>query len=283
MKFELINDDIFEAIKKIKDGSVNLFIIDPPYGRNYDDWDKSPQEFSKFTEQWIKLCVKKLHKNGVMWIFMDRKHLFTSKSFSYPGLVNILEKYGLVDLEKWVTWKRMKGRASNKRPKSLAEEIIHFSLSEKTTWNNLVMKKEVVAPYMLNGRPRGWFTDENSGKRFRWTGLGNVWLYSSPVWSGKLDVQRHSAQKPLLLIQRLVLLCSNKGDLVVDPFMGSGVTGIVCKYHDRDFIGIEKDKKIFNETKNYLNIKYNEVKEILDNDVQKIKGEKDGSVKSKTV
>ena len=271
MSILLKQNDALIEVNKLKDSSVDLFVIDPPYGNEYAHWDKCSEEFSKFTEKWVKLFAKKLKKNGTMWIFMSRNHLFKIDKSPNLGLINILEKYGNVNLNNWITWKRMKGRSSKKKPKSLAEEIIHFTKSDNYVWNEMVVLKEVVAPYVLNGRPRGWFTDESTGKRMRWNGLGNVWLYSSPVWSGKLDVQRHSAQKPLLLMERLVLLSSNHGDFVVDPFMGSGTTALISKYHNRNFLGVEKDKKIFKETDLYVRKHYKDIKEKLEKDIQKVK------------
>lgn len=100
---------------------------------------------------------------------------------------------------------------------------------------------------MKDGKPRGWFIDEK-GKRVRWTGLGNVWTYTSPFWKSKTDKLIHSAQKPFLVIERLVLLSSNEGDVVLDPFSGSGTTAVVCEKTKRNYICIEKDKEYYNSS-----------------------------------
>lgn len=268
------NSDSIKYIEKnIKDNSVDLFYVDPPYGRNYKEWDESNiEEFINTTETWVKLFVKKLKDNGTMWVFMDKSHLFANKNKKLrKGVINILEEYGTVHLDNLVTWKRQKGRESKSRLKSLREEIIHFTKHPKNfTWNNVQVLKEVIAPYVKDGRPRGWFTDDATGKRVKWTGIGNVWLYSAPMWNGKLDKARHSAQKPLLLAERIILLSSNPGDLVIDPFMGSGTAAIVSKYRGRNYLGIEKDKKIFKETLSYYVKEYKNVEQILKQDIQRV-------------
>lgn len=162
--------------------------------------------------------------------------------------VPVLRKYGTVHLENWVVWARQKGRGSSKHLKSQREDIFHVTKSDKFTWNNLKVLREVLCPYVQNGKPRGWFVDEN-GKRVRWTGLGNVWVYTAPFWKSKRpDTYMHPTQKPFMLIERLVLLSSNEGDVVLDPFSGSGVTAVACERLKRKYICIEKDEKYYNDS-----------------------------------
>lgn len=158
---------------------------------------------------------------------------------------------GVLHLENWVIWARQKGRGSSKHLKSQREDILHFTKTNKFTWNNVKMLREVVCPYIKDGKPRGWFLDEN-GKRVRWTGLGNVWCYTAPQYNSILDKQVHPAQKPIMMIERLILLSSNEGDTILDPFIGSGTTGVACKNLNRDFIGIELDKKYFEIAKDRI-------------------------------
>jgi len=87
------------------------------------------------------------------------------------------------------------------------------------------------------------------GERKRWTGLGNVWAFSSPFWKSKNeDAYLHPAQKPIAMIERLILLSSNEGDVVLDPFSGSGVTAVTCEKLKRKYICIEKDEKYYNDS-----------------------------------
>jgi len=227
-----------DLLQKISSGSVDLVLTDPPYGINYKEWDKF-DDFIGFTEKWVKECTRILKLTGTMWSFMGYSSIF--------NFVPILEKYGNVHLENWVVWARAKGRSSSKHLKSLREDIFHITKSEKFTWNNLKVLREVVCPYVKDGKPRGWFIDEN-GKRVRWTGLGNVWMYTSPFWSSKSDKQIHPSQKPLMLIERLILLSSNENDIVLDPFSGSGTTAVACQRLNRKFLCIEKNEEYYKKS-----------------------------------
>jgi site-specific DNA-methyltransferase (adenine-specific) len=232
------NADCFNIFPQIPNDSIDLIVVDPPYGINYKEWDKF-DNFTNFTEVWVRECFRVLKPAGTLWSFMGYGSIFS--------FVPILERYGNVHLENWVVWARQKGRGSSKHLKSQREDIFHVTKSNKFTWNNLKVLREVVCPYTKDGKPRGWFLDEN-GKRVRWTGLGNVWVYSAPFWGSKDDKQIHPTQKPLLLIERLVLLSSNEGDVVLDPFSGSGTTAVVCKRLKRNFICIEKDGKHYSSS-----------------------------------
>lgn len=236
---ELLNGNSLELIKNIPDESIDLVLTDPPYGINYGnlEWDKI--NFNTFTEQWLSECYRVLKPTGTMWSFMSHLNVI--------NFITIQNKIKLnVHLDNWVIWCRSKGRMSSKHLKSTREDIIHSTKSNKFTWNNLQMLREVIAPYMLDGKPRGWFVDE-TGKRVRWTGLGNVWTYTPPFHKFKDDMALgHPHQKPLMMIDRLLLLSSNENDVVLDPFMGTGTTGVSCKKYNRQYIGIEQNEEYFN-------------------------------------
>ena len=235
------NADTFDILEQIPDDSVDLVIVDPPYGIGCGVWDvfKTEEAFIKFTDRWVNECFRVLKPTGTMWSFMGYSRIF--------DFVPILQGVGIVHLENWVVWARAKGRGSSKHLKSIREDIFHITKSDKFIWNNLKVLREVICPYTKNGKPRGWFVDEN-GKRVRWTGLGNVWTYSAPFWKSKTDKQIHPCQKPTLMIERLVLLSSNEEDIVLDPFSGSGVTAVVCENLKRKYICIERDEKHYNSS-----------------------------------
>ncbi len=248
MKKEIIGDctlylgDCLEIMPQIiKDKSADMVITDPPYMIDYKEWDnclfQKCIDFEDFTEKWIKECFRILKDTGSFWSFMGYQNIVS--------FFKILEKYGFPHYENWVIWARQKGRGSSKHLKSQREDIIHVTKNKiEYVWNNLKMLREVVCPYTKNGKPRGWFLDEN-GKRVRWTGLGNVWVYSVPYWGGIEEKQVHPSQKPIMLIERLALLSSNENAIIFDPFMGSGTTGVVCIKSKRKFIGIEGEEKYF--------------------------------------
>jgi len=236
----IYNADCFEVFPRIPNDYVDLVVVDPPYGIRYGDWDcfESQEHFLHFSAQWISECFRILKPTGTMWGFMGYENVIE--------FVPILRKYGNVHLHNWVVWARAKGRGSSKHLKSQREDIFHITKSDKFTWNNLKVLREVICPYMKDGKPRGWFLLD--GKRVRWTGLGNVWVYTAPWWKDKENRQIHPAQKPFMLIERLILLSSNEGDVVLDPFSGSGTTAVACERLKRKYICIERDKKYYNDS-----------------------------------
>jgi len=237
----IINEDCLKILPTIGNNSIDLICTDPPYCINYKEWDE--KDFLTFTESWIKECFRVLKLTGTLWTFMGYQHIVE--------FIPLLQQYGQVHLENWVIWARQKGRGSSKHLKSQREDIFHVTKSDEYTWNNLKVLREVVCPYVKDGKPRGWFLDEN-GKRVRWTGLGNVWVYTAPQYNSKTDKQTHPAQKPSMLMERLILLSSNEGDIVLDPFCGSGTTCIAAKRLKRKYIGIEKDSFYYKITKERL-------------------------------
>lgn len=231
----IVQGDSLQLLKKIDDNSIDLICTDPPYGISYKKWDNI--DFVNFTDVWVKECFRVLKPTGTMWSFMGFDHVL--------DFIPILRQYGNVHLENWVVWARQKGRGASKHLKSQREDILHVTKSQNFIWNPLKMLREVVTPYVKDGKPRGWFLDDN-GKRVRWTGLGNVWVYTAPQYNSKTDKQVHPAQKPSLLMERLILLSSNIGDIVLDPFCGSGTTCLAAKNNNRQFIGFEISQEYCN-------------------------------------
>jgi len=121
------------------------------------------------------------------------------------------------------------------------EDIFFATVSDDYTFNldAVKQKKKVIAPYKENGKPKDWLEDENG--KYRYTCPSNFWDdIAVPYWSMPENTA-HPTQKPEKLIAKLILASSNKGDLVLDIFAGSGTTGVVAKKLDRNFINIEQN------------------------------------------
>lgn len=247
---DLYNLDFLE--NNLENELVDAVITDPPYGVKYDIWDYVGK-FEIFHKLWLKEVYKLSKSGSTIWSFMAYTD---KKGLSALGTIfnNIMRNIGFeTDLRNSIVWARQKGRGASKHLKSQREDVYYaVKPGAEKTWHPLKMLREVVTPYMKDGRPRGWFLDEH-GNRVRWTGLGNVQTYSSPQWNHKTEKQFHSAQKPVMLMDRLIRLTTNEGDTVLDPFMGSGTTGIACLLSNRNFIGFEKDKEIFDKAKERIN------------------------------
>ena len=104
------------------------------------------------------------------------------------------------------------------------------------------MQRMVLAPYRDNkGTPKDW--QEENGKKIRFTAPSNIWTdITIPFWSMAENTE-HPTQKPEKLIAKLILASSNEGDMVFDPFVGSGTTAVAAKKLGRRYLGIERERK----------------------------------------
>lgn len=245
---KVICEDCLEVIKQIPDESVNLVVADPPYYLLNNEWDKkqwkSEEEYLSWCVQWFTECHRVLKKDGSIYIFQDWRLvanfvLELKKIFPY--------------FQNWITWERNKGRSSKINFKSSKEEILYFSKTKKPTFHEQKKLRPVIAPYKNeDGTPKGWFIDEENN-RVRWTGVGNVWHYTPPVWSSKTEKPFHPTQKPVMMLERIIDSSSNENDVILDLFSGSGTTAVACKNLKRNFISIEKNPEYYEKIKDRLN------------------------------
>ncbi|MFM1514704.1 DNA-methyltransferase [Helcococcus ovis] len=242
LKFtDLINKNIigdtFNVLDHIENNSIDLLIVDPPYNlrKNYHGNifnEKNTKEYADYTEKWISKIKPKLKDKGSIYVCCDWK--------SSMIIGSILLKY--FNIKSRITWEREKGRGAKSNWKNSLEDIWFATNSEEYTFNIDAVKKrkKVIAPYKEEGKPKDWKDDKNV--KYRDTHPSNFWDdITIPFWSMPENTA-HPTQKPEKLIAKLVLASSNEGDLILDPFMGSGTTSVVCKKLNRKFIGIEQNE-----------------------------------------
>jgi site-specific DNA-methyltransferase (adenine-specific) len=120
------------------------------------------------------------------------------------------------------------------------EDMWFCVASENYKFNvdDVKIRKPIVAPYRdANKKPKDWI--EADGEDYRYTYPPNIWLDTVvPFWS-MYENTPHPTQKPEKLVERAILASSDPGDLVLDPFIGSGTTAVVAKRLGRNFIGFE--------------------------------------------
>lgn len=228
--------DLFDAICTVPDESVDLLIADPPYNLDKDfhgnGFKALPySDYVEYTRGWLGVIKAKLKKTASIYVCCDWK--------SSPAIAAVLGEFFAV--RNRITWQREKGRGAKKNWKNGLEDIYFATVSDKYTFNldAVKIKKRVVAPYKVDGKPKDW--QEGDDGRYRNTCPSNFWDdISVPYWS-MAENTAHPTQKPEKLIAKLVLASSNKGDLILDPFSGSGTTGVVAKKLGRNFIDIEKN------------------------------------------
>ena len=228
--------DAFRALKKIPDKSVDLLIVDPPYNldKNFhgNGFRKTRDDkYADYTEKWINAVKPKLKDTASIYVCCDWR----------SGMVigNLINEHFI--LRNRITWQREKGRGAKLNWKNSMEDIYFATVSDKFTFNLDAVKqrKKVLAPYKENGVPKDW--EETSDGKFRNTCPSNFWDdIAVPYWS-MAENTAHPTQKPEKLIAKLILASSNKNDLVLDPFAGSGTTGVVAKKLKRNYIDLEQN------------------------------------------
>ena len=235
--------DCFDFLKQVGKNRVDLAVIDPPYNMKKADWDtfKSHEDFLKFTYEWIDKLLPTLKENGSLYIF--------NTPFNSAYILQYLVSCGLV-FQNWVTWDKRDGLGAAKRKYSNGQEsILFFTKSKNHTFNY----DDIRVPYQSNERiahaaqkgilknGKRWYPNPNG--RF----CGEVWHISSQRHkekvNGKTQKLKHLTPKPYDMIERMIKASSNKGDLVLDCFVGSGTTAIVAKKTDRNYICADANKE----------------------------------------
>ncbi|MBE7062156.1 MAG: site-specific DNA-methyltransferase [Clostridiales bacterium] len=235
-KNRTICGDTYSLIEKIPDKSVDLLIVDPPY--NLDKYyhgntfkKMKNVSYAEYTEKWISLVKQKLKDTASIYVCCDWQSALV--------IGGILQKHFI--LRNRITWQREKGRGAKQNWKNSMEDVFFATVGEDYTFNLNAVKqrKRVLAPYKDNGEPKDW--QETAEGKYRNTCPSNFWDdIAVPYWS-MAENTAHPTQKPEKLIAKLVLASSNEGDVVLDPFAGSGTTSVVCKKLNRDFISIEQN------------------------------------------
>lgn len=238
---KLIIGDALEELPKIPDESVDLVFADPPYnmskkkglGWKYsnhitmqEEWDIfSKDDYLQFNQKWIKECLRILKHGGSLWVCGSFHNIYQ------VGF--ILQHLEGVKINNSIVWFKPNAQP-NITCRMFTESTEHLIWASK------------------NGNGKKWKFNYEATKNLIHDDLNpkgkqtrNVWWIpltpKSEKWAGG-----HPTQKPLELLRRVILSCTNEGDTVLDPFLGSGTTSVVAKMLNRNSIGIEKEKKYLN-------------------------------------
>jgi site-specific DNA-methyltransferase (adenine-specific) len=235
---KIINSDLFEVERYLPDRFVDLLFVDPPYNltKNFNSRkfnEMSVEDYEKWLDTWFSKINRLLKPNASIYICGDWK--------SSSAIFNVARKYFIP--QNRITWEREKGRGAKSNWKNCSEDIWYFTKSKEFTFNleDVKIKRKVIAPYRdEKGTPKDWEKHEHGN--FRITHPSNVWTdITIPFWSMAENTD-HPTQKPEKLLAKIILASSNKGDIVFDPFLGSGTTAVVAKKMGRKYCGIEVDE-----------------------------------------
>lgn len=234
-----LNGDVLKMLEFIPDNFADLIIIDPPYNltKNFNGFkfnSRSDESFDEYLETWFSQVCKKLKPNGSLYMCGDWK--------CTSSLQRVIEKE--LSILNRITWQREKGRGAKSNWKNGMEDIWFAVKNPKDYYfdvESVKMKRKVIAPYKVDGKPKDWNQSEDGN--FRITYPSNFWDdISIPFWSMSENTD-HPTQKPEKLYAKLILASSKPGDIVFDPFLGSGTTSVVAKKLGRNYCGIEMNQE----------------------------------------
>lgn len=230
----LYNKDCIEVLKTLKPNSIDLIFADPPYflsnggksihsGKvvsvNKGDWDDKSKYDNHllFTKEWLQQSFRVLKYGGSIWISGTVHNIFDVK--------NYLDEIGFKIIN-IIVWHK------SDPPPLIYKNKFKFSY-ELIIW----AKKD--GKHTFNYKDMFAVEDEE---------MQDVWTIPAVGMSEK-KFGYHPTQKPEALLERIIRACSNEGDIVLDPFSGSGTTCYVAKKLNRKYIGIEKNKEYFDISK----------------------------------
>ena len=229
--------DVFTALRYLPERSIDLMFADPPYNLTKSFNDRkfrktSVDAYAEWLDSWLALTIRTLKQTASIYICGDWR--------SSAAIQRVGEKYFIP--QNRITWEREKGRGAKSNWKNCSEDIWFFTVSEDYYFDveAVMLKRQVIAPYThRNGEPKDWTETENG--RFRVTHPSNIWTdLTVPYWSMPENTA-HPTQKPEKLLAKIILASSRSGDLVFDPFNGSGTTTVVAKKLERHYVGVEID------------------------------------------
>ena len=259
----IINGESLEILKKIPSKTFDLVFADPPYNMQIgeklkrpdnskvcgvnDKWDQflNFKHYDEFSKEWLKECKRILKDNGSMWVIGTYHNIFRLG-------------YHIQNLNYWilndVIW-----RKNNPMPNFKGTRFTNAH--ETLIWAS----KNKKSKYTFNYQSLKCLNDDLQ-MRSDWT---------LPICNGKERLKKngkkiHSTQKPEALLHRIILATTNKGDLICDPFIGTGTSAVVAKKLGRKYFGIEKDKKYFGAA----NKRINQTKVIEDNYLDTVENNK---------
>jgi len=234
----IIQGDCIDELKNLPDSSIDLIFADPPYNMQLknalyrpnntkvagvdDDWDKfaSFADYDSFCIAWLKECRRILKDTGTIWVIGSYHNIFR--------VGNIMMDLGFWILND-VTWHKTNPMPNfmGTRFTNATETLLWCSRSESSTGRKYTFNHKLMKKY-------------NGGKQ-----MTSVWQICLCTGKERLKgddgKKLHSTQKPEELLKRVILSTTKPGDIVLDPFFGTGTTGAVAKKLRRDYIGIEKD------------------------------------------
>ncbi|RPI63968.1 MAG: site-specific DNA-methyltransferase, partial [Planctomycetaceae bacterium] len=217
---EIIQGNCVDVMAAWPANHVDLIVADPPYnlGKEYGNGSDSllKADYLAFTKNWLAQATRVLKPTGSLYVFMGFRFI--------SHLYLLLEDEFRFRFGNWICWNYTQGMGRTCGFSPRHDDVLLFTKSDQFTFNLDDIRI-----------PQKFYRSRNN---MRGANPGDVWEFSHVHYCNENRTE-HPTQKPEGLIERIVLASSNKNDLVVDPFAGSGTTLRVCQQLDRRSIGIE--------------------------------------------
>lgn len=219
---------------------VDLLFADPPFniGYQYDQYQdkRSSAEYVEWTRCWMQACLNVLKKHGSFYIAIGD---------DYAAEVRLAAKNLGLHLRNWIIWHYTFGQNTRRKFARSHTHIFYFvKNADNFTFNDLSVRIASARQLVYKDRranPAGKLPDD-------------VWRYSRVCGTFKERQDWHNCQMPIKLLARIIKASSNPGDVVLDPFSGSGTTLLAAAILKRRYVGIDISKKYANNaTKRILN------------------------------
>jgi site-specific DNA-methyltransferase (adenine-specific) len=220
----IVQGDVLEVLPEWPEASVDLVFADPPFniGYQYDKYrdDRPPAEYLAWTERWIDACLRVLKPDGTFWIAIGDE---------YAAEVRVRMR-DRATLRNWVIWHYTFGQNCKMKFNRSHAHLFYFVRDPKHfTFNDDAVREPSDRQLKYNDKranPKGRLPHD-------------VWTFSRVCGTFKEREGWHPCQMPLKLLERVVLACSKPGDVVLDPFAGSGTTLVAAAKHRRQWVGVE--------------------------------------------
>jgi len=234
----ILKGDALEILPGLPPASYQSIIADPPYFNVlHEDWDqqwKSADDYLKWTSQWVSLCMRALKDDGLMFCFGQlgkREHVFIH------AMAELCRAFQFHDL---IIWDRAVGYDRRDSFSPAYEMILSLCKSRQPRF----VKDAVREPYD-SATIESYARDKrykNKAARLEYLMEGkfatNILRVPSLKGTSREKVG-HPSQKPIALVEKLILCSTQPGDRVLDPFLGSGTTAVAAEMHNRFWTGIE--------------------------------------------
>ncbi|CAG9171656.1 Modification methylase RsrI [Cupriavidus laharis] len=228
---QLFQEDMFEGIARLPDGSVDLVVADPPYGLGKDYGNDSDllsgQAYLEWSERWMDAVCPKLAPKGTLYLFC---------TWQYSPELFVMLKRRLTMINEIIWDRRVPSMGGTTRKFSSVHDNIGFFARARDYYFDLDPVRIPYDPETKKARSRPRF----EGKKWLEVGYNPKDLWSiSRIHRQDPERANHPTQKPLEIVERMVLSSCPPGGLVLDPFAGSGTTAVACLRHGRRFVGFE--------------------------------------------